>query len=93
MKKNPWNPKQFKKSKVKGNQTMWENAAKALTSDAPTNDLEILGLSAPPNNLRELQKARNAAMLKAHPDRGGSNAQAQAVQEAYENLKLVVPVT
>lgn len=87
-KRNAWDPKQFPKGKIKGNQRMWESAAKALSPNpTESDDLQILGLAELPATLRELQKARNSAMLKVHPDRGGSNEQAVQVQEAYENLK------
>ena len=85
MKKNSWSEKQFKKSDFRGDSAVWEAAAKSLeTKDA---DLSILGLEDYPDNFKALQKARNTAMLKFHPDRGGTTEQAQAVQAAFERLK------
>jgi len=51
--------------------------------------LEALGLSEIPS-LSELKKAYHRTMLIAHPDKGGSEAEAKIVIEAYEILKEVI---
>lgn len=38
-----------------------------------------------------LRRARNAAILNAHPDRGGSNAAAARVNEAYRIVAGAIP--
>lgn len=38
-----------------------------------------------------LRKARNAAILKAHPDRGGSDAAADRVVQAYRIVAGAIP--
>lgn len=71
------------------NARMWEDETHDRTEDCVyiNSDLEVLGLSCFPENLRELQKARNSAMMIVHPDKGGTNEDAQKVQQAYENIK------
>lgn len=90
-KKNPWDSNQFKKSNVKGDKNTWANAAKSILKPLETqeSDMVLLGITKL-NNLKELTKARNKMMFKAHPDRGGSDAQARLVTEAYERLKLKI---
>jgi len=83
--KNSWSEKQFKKSDFRGDSAQWEAAAKSL--ETKDDDLSILGLNEYPTDLKALQKARNQAMLKYHPDRGGTTEQAQAIQAAFERLK------
>lgn len=92
MKKNAWDNNQFKKSNVKGNSEAWKNAAKgmggtvgSLDDDMATLDLQQL------TDLRSLTKARNRAMLKAHPDKGGSDEQARIITDAYNRLKMRLP--
>jgi hypothetical protein len=71
----------------------WEKIAHkifglAKLKTGPINKwLAVLGLDTMPLNLVALKKAFRAAMLKAHPDLGGSNAAARAVMEAFETLK------
>lgn len=71
----------------------WEEIAHkifglAKLKTGPINKwLDALGLDTMPLNLATLKKAFRAAMLKAHPDMGGSNAAARAVMEAFETLK------
>jgi curved DNA-binding protein CbpA len=40
-----------------------------------------------PESLSELKLARNAAMLSAHPDKGGSEEKAKEINRAYKYLK------
>lgn len=92
-KKNPWNPNQFKKTKVKGNPETWRNAAKGITGSASFNqdaDMTLLNLEEL-TDLRTLTKARNKAMLQAHPDKGGSDTLARQILEAFERLKTRIP--
>lgn len=42
-------------------------------------------------DIRALTKARNAAMKSAHPDKGGTDAQARAIIEAFERLRERLP--
>lgn len=88
-KKNTWDPNQFKKSKTKGNKDTWSSAARSILKPLETqeSDLSLLGLSKL-SSLSELTKARNKMMMKAHPDRGGSDDEARIVIEAYERLKI-----
>ena len=48
--------------------------------------LQVLGLPGPPGLLDELQRAWKARFTVAHPDKGGSAAQAQEVSTARDRL-------
>ena len=88
-KRNAWNPKQFKKSRFKGDPNTWKNAARGITESASFNedaDMVLLNLTEL-SDLKTLTKARNKAMLSAHPDKGGTDEQARSIIEAYERLK------
>lgn len=87
--KNPWDTKQFKKSRIKGDPNSWRNAAKGITSSATFNqdaDMALLDLTELPD-LKALTKARNKALSLAHPDKGGTDEQARLILEAFERLK------
>jgi DnaJ-class molecular chaperone len=90
-KKNPWDSNQFKKSKIKGNKDDWAKAANSLLKPLETqeSDMKVLGISKL-SSLSELTKARNKIMLKAHPDRGGSDGEARLIIEAFERLKVII---
>jgi hypothetical protein len=90
-KKNPWDKNQFKKSNVKGNSETWKNAAQGVSSPIASQDedMALLGIDIL-SDLRSLTKARNKAMLSAHPDQGGTDEQARLITDAYNRLKLRV---
>lgn len=74
-----------------GGPDQWEEIAFLLGGGAKPqakNDLlSVLGLVFPPSSLAELKTAFRAAMMKAHPDKGGSNEAARKVMEAFETLR------
>ena len=73
----------------KGNNDTWRKQADRMRRRYETADesLQLLGLTALPATLQELNKARRKVMLKAHPDQGGSEEQAQKINNAYDQLK------
>jgi len=88
-KRKAWDPNQFKKRSGAGNADQWKRAAAHLTSDddSAAEYLAVLGLNELPKTLADLKKARRIAMQKVHPDLGGTEKEAQAVNQAYEHLK------
>lgn len=57
---------------------------------ASPEDLEALGLSTLPDTVEALQKARKAAILATHPDRGGTSEAFQRVEAAAERLRALL---
>jgi hypothetical protein len=75
-----------------GGPDQWETIAEHLFGKVVAHGefaryLTVLALTVMPSSLAELVSAFRAAMFKAHPDYGGSNADARAVLEAYAVLK------
>ncbi len=62
-----------------------DRSGHSRTRHAPTWAYEALGVS-PGASAREVKRARDAAMMKVHPDRGGSEEGARAIQAAYRAL-------
>ena len=73
----------------KGNADEWRKKAERIKMKIKNADeaLVLLGLNEVPTTIKDLNKARRKAMLKAHPDHGGSDAQAQLVNQAYDQIK------
>jgi ATP-dependent DNA ligase len=65
--------------------------AALLRGENPADNLAALGLSQRPGSLAELKQARRTAMRKAHPDAGGSEAEAQRINQAYQDLVATLP--
>jgi len=67
---------------------MWtERYDKAVAKyEVKKSDLWLLGLTSCPQSLDELKQARRRAMLQAHPDRGGSEAIAVDINNAYSTI-------
>lgn len=88
-KRNAWNPNQFKKSRIHGNENTWKNAARGITESVPFNedsDMRLLNITEL-SDLKTLTKARNKALTLAHPDKGGTDEQARLIIEAFNRLK------
>lgn len=76
-----------------GSPDEWEQMAFARFGMLPparmgglTEELVLLNLAARPTMLAELKSAFRKAMMKAHPDHGGSNEMARRVMEAFAKL-------
>lgn len=67
--------------KKRRRQEQWQSASG--TADPYALALDVLGLSEPFDKAM-LKRAWKAAIFKAHPDRGGSTAQAQAINAAKD---------
>ena len=92
-KKSAWNPNQFRKTATNGSSDQWSAAARMLIQGQATGAQELLallGLDEMPKSVGELQKARRKAMRKAHPDVGGSEAAAQEINHAYEQVLVLI---
>jgi ATP-dependent DNA ligase len=75
-------------SKGRGNPEVWRQAVEKMLKGKTTHsDLEHFDLTSLPKTLDELKKIWKQKMRKAHPDHGGDTAQAQAINDAYKNLK------
>lgn len=74
-----------------GRPEQWEQIAERLFGIGPrlsaNKNLAILGLAAPPKTLAELKHAFRAAMMKNHPDHGGTNELARDTMAAFATLK------
>jgi hypothetical protein len=75
-----------------GGPDQWETIAEQLFGKVVAHGefaryLTVLALTVMPSSLAELVTAFRAAMFKAHPDHGGTDAEARAVLEAYAVLK------
>lgn len=77
-----------------GNAEEWARIAEELFGKAPPtrrftkNDwLTILGINYMPKTLDELKTVFRKAMMKAHPDHGGTSEAARDVLEAYARIK------
>lgn len=71
---------------------LWSSAAASMllpfaASADEGGELAALGLSEVPKTPLDLRRAYHAAMLRAHPDTGGTDAAARAVGEANDKLK------
>jgi len=77
-----------------GDPDQWRKQAEDLAArlTGTVTHLAALGLSALPETLAELRKARNKASLSAHPDRGGSDAMQAEINAAYEALAVKLEV-
>lgn len=64
---------------------------KAPSRPSP-RDLDRLGLDQMPTASPDLHRAYRLAMLRAHPDCGGSDSGARAVMEAYTRLRGHLPM-
>lgn len=73
----------------KGNSETWRKQADRMKRryESADESLQLLGLTALPATLDELNKARRKVMLKHHPDHGGSEELAQKINNAYDQLK------
>ena len=67
---------------------VWRRLAEARLGpvNAQDADLAALGLTAMPADLQELKTAYRKAMLKAHPDLGGTDDDAIKASLAYARL-------
>jgi hypothetical protein len=76
----------------RGNSSDWRKKAEQMKRRYTNADefLTLLGLDEIPGTLEELNKARRATMRKAHPDMGGSEERAQAVNHAYEVIRAKI---
>lgn len=79
----------FKQAKAE-TRTSTADCGEALSAyraqQASDPDLKTMGLASVPSTFETLKAARKSAMLKAHPDRGGSDEMVHRVTEAYERL-------
>lgn len=77
---------------ARGSRSQWQEKAARLRKRMTSADqsLAILGLTEIPMTIGVLKRARREAMKKAHPDRGGSEQQAQAVNEAYDIIEAKI---
>lgn len=79
------------RSKARGSTAARSARQRPLPADV-ARALQLLGLPARAlPSPDELRRARNAAILTAHPDRGGSNAAAARVIEAYRIVAGAIP--
>ena len=83
-------------SSERGNSEQWKSTFNeslyGIKPSTENQDLILLGLDKMPKTIKALKKARNLAMLKNHPDRGGTDQQAQAINKAYENILSKMPL-
>lgn len=66
------------------------NAVQTKLSGALALHLVTLGLDSLPATLPELTKVWKKAMVKAHPDKGGTHEEAQALNGAYTALSQIL---
>ena len=79
-----------------GDPEQWSRAAQSLVNSRGASlqdSLQALGLSTMPKSLPELSLARRKIMAKRHPDVGGTEAQAVAINAAYNHLSSLFSVT
>ena len=76
---------------AKGNAAKWKQAAEIFLRQITASDTKIalraLDMNALPDSLEDLTKIWKNKMRKAHPDKGGSTAQAKEINRAYSVLK------
>lgn len=77
---------------ARGNPEEWHEKARRLA--AKSNDyvgaLLLLGIDTLPGDQQTLSKAWKKAMLRAHPDRGGSQEEAAKVNSAHDMLAKLI---
>lgn len=69
-----------------GSAEQWARQAEKVLKPHAGGNLEILGLTALPETISDLKKARRKAMLQVHPDLGGSEEEAAKINRAYDEL-------
>lgn len=69
-----------------GSPERWAQQAEKVLKPVAGSNLALLGLTAMPETLKELKAARRKAMLANHPDRGGDETTAAAINRAYDQL-------
>src|SRR5512135_2117132 len=77
----------------RGSASQWRAQAQAIVAHKGRDvgkSLAALGLTGMPTSLADLQKARRKAMVTAHPDKGGTQEQAVAINQAFTHLSEVL---
>jgi hypothetical protein len=69
-----------------GSPDQWARQAENVLKPVAGGNLALLGLSEMPETIKELKAARRKAMLANHPDRGGDETKAAAINRAYDQL-------
>ncbi len=74
----------------RGSPESWKAKVEKLLGRALSVDesLAVLGLDVLPKTHQELKKAYRKAIMKAHPDKGGSAEEAARINQAYTDLSL-----
>jgi ATP-dependent DNA ligase len=74
-----------------GSPDQWAAQARLLRPAlGSSSSLAVLGLSSMPSTIDELKKIRRKVMLENHPDRGGTDKVAAAINNAYDQISKLI---